>query len=938
MPLLLRERFLTPLAARAAKIICFLLLIALSLDSQAQLVNFKKNPFFYPITYPNKLEAADLNADDVKDIVALGDNGIHVLKSHSSGQYQVERHFTTLGNFGLGRLNNDDEPDIAATGGDSLYVVMNSGNGSFSGPKKAIAYTGPSTGYPIVADFNNDGKDDIAVGNGHVSDVRVFLQANTQSGFAAPGVYAGGPTNKLEHGDFNGDGFEDIVTLNVNTHSFTILINTGNGTFGAPQSYTTLQYPASVAVLDADNDADLDLIIGNSGGVSTSAISVYKNAGGVFSLWASYPINLAYVTNEFLATGDINGDNFTDITYTDWNNGTLNILYNDGSANFDSHAMHATGGQPRAVIADDLNNDGETDVAISNYSSIQAVYNQGDGSFEVVASGAGYPTSVAQADFNNDGSPDIATTDNNRHSISVMLNDTQAKFLIKKEYMVDGKPYVIRAGTVTGDANIDLVTANTEEDSITIFEGLGDGSFTLQKKYKVGNAPVDLAIEDFNDDGQMDIMVLSTPMTLLLNTGTGFQSSSIFAYNNPSKLRAGDLNGDNIADIVVCTDRNMTNLFYSLNNGDGTFGISQGLTTQYNEVHAIAISDFNEDGKLDIGYKGNDYFYLLVNSGTAVFSQRVYATTLYQGDHIVTGDFDGDGKQDVAFASLGSSAVSVLIKDDAGGYSDPILFNYSGYLLSIAAANFDGDDKDDFAVMGWPNNYLSIWISLPRLQVSTDDVTREYGVENPPFTGTVVGWPGPHDHNIVFECAATIQSSVGTYPIVPIVSDSILHNFAVLKSSGELTITPVPLTITAHDTTRLYMEENPIFRATVTGLRNNDIYPYFFYTEAEIDSPPGEYRIYPYPEDTDNDNYIVSTVAGTLTVLEKIPKPYPNPSNGVFSLYSLRPLDYTIRDSRGVEIQTGALKIGKNEIQMTGPSGIYMIHLQNGVTLKVVVY
>jgi hypothetical protein len=938
----LKSAILISLASRPAPYLLFLLLFALlcltPTAGRAQLVNFKKYPFFYSITYPNKLEAANLNGDNIRDIVTVGDNGISVLNSTVLGQYQVQNYQTTVGLFSLGNFNNDQEPDMAATGYDSLYIIINSGNGNFGGTKKVVGYTGPSVGNPIVADFNNDGRDDVAVGNGHVADIRVFLQADTETGFAPPGVYAAGPTVKMEHGDFTGDGFEDIVVINVDASSFKILINAGNGTFGAPQPYSTLNYPICVAVADIEGDDDLDLIVGNSAGVSPSSISIYKNAGGVFSLWATYPVNLEYATTEFLTMGDINHDGFTDITYTDWSNGAMHMLYNDGAANFGSLATHVIGGQPRAVISDDFNNNGETDIAIANYSSIQVAYNQGDGSFNVVANGAGYPTDVAQADFNNDGSPDVAATNFNDRSISVMINDTQAKFLTKKDYIVGNQPYVIHAGALTGDANIDLVTANVDEDSVTILRGLGDGNFVLQKKYLVGNAPVDLAIADYNHDGQQDIMVLSTPLMLLLNTGIGFQSLTLPGVSNSYKICAGDLNGDNFDDIAISTSNFSSNLFFSLSNGDGTFGGFVGLNSQLDEVYSIAISDFNEDGIPDIGYKGDDYFYVLANNGNAVFSQSIYSTMLYQGGHLVTGDFDGNGKQDVAFGSIGSSAVSVLLKDEAGGYSDPILFNYpGGYLLSVAVANFDGDDKDDIAVVGSPFGYLYIWISLPRLQVSTDDFTREYGVANPPFTGTVTGWPGPYAHDIVFECSATILSSTGTYPIVPMVSDSIMQNFAVLKSGGILTITPVPLTIMAHDTVRAYMEENPIFRATVTGLRNNDTFPYSFYTVAELDSPPGEYPIFPYPQDVDNINYIVTTVEGTLTILEKVPKPYPNPSNGTFSLYSLEPLGYTILDSRGVETQTGALTIGNNEIYMSGSRGIYMIRLQNGVTLKVVV-
>lgn len=830
---------------------------------------------------------------------------------------------------------------MVASGYDSLYLIFNSGNGNFDTSSPHIVYLGPSIGYPVVADFNNDGLDDIATASDHIPAVRVFLQAGTETGFAAPGTYPVGPVIKMQHGDFTGDGFEDLVVINLDESSFEVLINAGDGTFGTPQSYTIQMNPYSVVVADVDDDNDLDLIIGNKN-ITASSIEVYKNEGGVFSLWASYPINVEYLMAEFLSAGDINGDNFTDITYLDWVKGEVNILYNDGAANFGSTATHAIGVQPQSIITDDLNNDGKTDLVISNYNSIQTVYNQGDGLFDIIDIGAGYPTSIVQGDFNNDGSPDLAATNFNSRSISVMINNTQAQFLTKKDFIVGDQPYAIYAADVTGDIFLDLMTANVEEDSITILRGMGNGDFVLHKKYKVGEAPVDIKIVDFNSDGQMDIVVLSRPITLLMNTGSGFLSFEIpGGYTNLHKICTGDLNGDNAADIIFSTDRANRNLNLILNNGDGTFGNIVGLTSQFTEVDAIAISDFNEDGILDIGYKSESYFYVLTNNGDAVFSQSAYSTGLPDGDHIATGDFDGNGKQDVAFGSLISNAVSVLVKDDANGYHDPILVNYpGGYLFSMVALNLDDDAGDDLAIVGWPYNYLTIWTSLPRLLVSTVDVAREYGVDNPPFTGIVEGWTDSNNHGIVFDCSATILSSVGTYDIFPIVPDSIMQKFAVLKNEATLTINPAPLTITAHDTVRRYGQENPLFHSTVTGLRNNDTFPHFLFTDAGTSSPPGEYTITPFPEtfnNTNSLNYTVTTVEGKLTIMKEIATAYPNPSNGVFSIYSLESLSYSVLNSSGIEVQRGKLTMGLNEIHLTLTPGIYMIHVENGNSLKIVV-
>src|SRR6202140_281763 len=254
--------------------------------------------------------------------------------------------------------------------------------------------------------------------------------------------------------------------------------------------------------------------------------------------------------------------------------------------------------------------------------------------------------------------------------------------------------------------------------------------------YPAGNAPDDVVVADFNGDGKLDLAVADNGnyltgdnggVSILLGNGDGtFQPAQLVnAGNNPIFLAAGDFNGDGKTDLVLSglgalPSGGNGNLTILLGNGDGTFQSPITLSAGV-DPSAMALGDFNGDGKLDIAvidfgnFSGNNgATYILLGKGDGTFQPPVL---LNAGSGpaaipvaIVAGDFNGDGKLDLSVASSDfnlfslTSNVSVFLGNGDGTFQSPVFYGLFEIPTSLAAGDLKGNGRIDLAVSAFVVN------------------------------------------------------------------------------------------------------------------------------------------------------------------------------------------------------------------------------------------
>jgi hypothetical protein len=733
----------------------------------------------------------DFNGDGKLDVLSLGtESNLNVALGNGNGTFQIPV-YTNIGAtcyfpeaIAIGDFNGDKILDVAVWGAScngagsmQLSIYLGTGNGNFTpgavyNPANSSNFSASTTSV-VAEDVNGDGKIDV-VALTQYNGVFVYTgngDGSFQTGVNYATVNPNGPNQGVAVGDVNGDGHPDIAISA--SSGMEILLNNGNGTFGAPAYYNGNGFGSgsgiAIGVLTTGGKPDVVTSVLN--GVA----EVFLNQGnGTFTVGSSlsYP-NVGPNTNIILA--DINNDKKLDLVAPDIF-GNVYTFLGKGNGTFSAgtdFSLEEYGGASVAAVGD-FNGDGTLDLLEANgTSSTNTIsFGRGDGTFRTAQfyayPGNGQNQNIAVADFNGDGVPDVASQGPTNESIGIVLGGSHGVLTATPSYVTAGScpnNYVfwVAAGDVNGDGKPDLVAtlqdatfSGCQNHTVAVMGGLGNGKFGPAHYYPTGTTGQEYQayLVDVNGDGHPDIVTSNSDgsISVLLNKGNGtFNAPKLItgvetlnAADN--QLTFADFNGDGKLDIAVAanpTPQDTQAVYVLLGNGNGTFGSPITTATGYFQTTLVA-GDFNGDGKQDLFVNtsnwgcsgtvggtlfGSGYLYLKGNgNGTFSVSPQTCTGNDNAGAPIAV-DLNADGKLDVVVPYSAPNAeyagVAILQGKGNGTFTANQQY-YPGYSVTGAGiGDFNSDGMPD-VVMVDAVNYFSVLLNETQ-PVSISPLTVNYG-------------------------------------------------------------------------------------------------------------------------------------------------------------------------------------------------------------------
>lgn len=691
-------------------------------------------------------------------VLKVSYNGIG---SISTSTFGTPSSFSTGGsttnpmNVEMYDVDQDRKPDIIIPNNGPSSPTSNSvfrnlstgGTINTSTYASLVNFTAASTAWSTqMVDIDGDGvKDMVTINNGAATlsvqrNAQITTSINGSSFELRADFNTASNPNGLGYGDLDRDGKIDLVTANFSSNNVSIFKNISTvGTINTSSFATRLDVstgintgPVSVLLHDVNADGWADMIVANS---LNNTIAIYRNTSTIGAISFATPVN--YTSNSSprsMVVDDINNDSKPDLLITNQGSSNFSIFQNNSTTttiNFLSKVDFTTGSGPWGITTGDINGDGKVDVAVCNLSSntislyenahTTGIISTTSFATPIAVNTSSQPNGVAICDINDDLRPELIVSTYGNGFVNVYPNNTS--FFSTNQ--INGQ---ICAGSTIG---VGFTTTTTFNLGNIFTAQLSDANGSFSNPSTIGSiigttsSTINAVIpSNTSVGGNYRIRVVSSNPSLISNDSR----SNLAVVNCPQITSIAPLSGPLGTTITITGNNFSTTASQNVINVGGVIVPAQTATatsvtatipagTSYKPISLTVLGNGITASSKDAfnpTYMGSN-----ASFGASTFNSGITFSTNYYPRHVISGDLDGDGEQDLVVSSEGTSSVQIYRNNHVSGqsFSSSSLTLSQTYTLSNVSSqsvlgDLDGDGKLDIVVFVSGANQISIFRNI----------------------------------------------------------------------------------------------------------------------------------------------------------------------------------------------------------------------------------
>jgi hypothetical protein len=668
-------------------------------DSQIYLIRSNGNgtfTTFNPATVSTRsaggftIASGLLDGNGFVDLVVTNNQeagNVSVLLGNGDGTFKSAR----LNNVGVGpegivvaQLNDDASQDLAVVDSQEIAdqnvsLLYGNNDGTFDADQRTDAEI-LSVGI-AAADFDQDGKIDLAVTNESGGLGIVILRndpdcgecsspCTCSNGFDLQQVQGLGDSGAVQAADLNGDGKPDAVALATDGTLGVFLNTTGTGVPTDTPSAGVTGTPTPTVVVATPTPPPT--------GTSTATLTATP-VPTPYGVCNTNDVGQPAVGGQpvALATGDFNHDGNTDVAVADEQNGRIVLLLTHitvGTTPCGVLGLTRDGGKditgvasPAAVAAEDLDNDGNLDLAVVGAAGLSVFFGDGQGGFSPgsqnpMAAGD-TPKGVAIADFNRDGLPDVVVANQGSNYVSMFIGTGQRQFELPCNLKVGGLASAVIAADLNLDGRADFAVLSNQTNALYVQLQVVSPSGTPTPT-PANSCPSGTG--GFTPLTPIDLPLNFVPRAFALSRFDLKETTPDFAITFAS-TRVAEGQGQVLLGAAAASG----NVIYA---GQPPFRVPGGA--KISDPAAVGAGDINRDGRMDlvIADKNNNVVFVFLAQTDGSFSLPLDPIDVGGTGPVAVAlsDIDGDGKPDTVVANAGDGSVSFLLTSQAPPTPTPL--------------------------------------------------------------------------------------------------------------------------------------------------------------------------------------------------------------------------------------------------------------------------